>query len=389
MDEKKNGAVHHNGLDRQNGAQGRMGTGPVRVGVVGFGYWGPKLVRNLSELSTCDLAWLADLDASRLAQAKEQHPLLKTTQDYEDILRSDAEAIVVATPIRTHHRIVKAALLAGKHVLVEKPLAATSAEAEELARLAREMGLSLMVGHTFEYNAAIRALRDIVASGEIGDVCYVDSARLNLGLFQPDINVLWDLAPHDVSILLYVLQADPIAVSARGSASVRPGIHDVAYVELRFPGDVLAHMHLSWLDPCKVRRVTVVGTKKMVVCNDLAEVEKIRIYDKGVERPYETDRFADFHLTYRYGDVHIPHIPFVEPLRVQCEHFIECVRTGAKPQSDGEVGLRVVRILEQADKSLRNGGLREPTGFLAAPFQGHEHSAPPVWLGGAPALALS
>ena len=338
-------------------------SGPVALGVVGFGYWGPKLVRNLSEMTSAELVWVTDLDEQRLNRVSAQYPSVRTSNDFGEMLRSDIEGVIVATPIRTHYALAKAALEAGKHVMVEKPLTATSAEAEDLVRIAEREGLALMVGHTFQYHAAIRSLRDIVASGEIGDVCYVDCARLNLGLFQSDINVLWDLAPHDLSILLYVLQQEPTAVSARGSSTVTPGVHDVAYVELRFPGNVLAHVHLSWLDPCKVRRVTIVGTKKMVVCNDLADVEKIRVYDKGVERPYETDKFSDFPLTYRYGDVHIPFIPFQEPLRVQCEHFVDCIRTGATPLSNGRVGLQVVRILEQADHSLNNGGAREPLGL--------------------------
>jgi predicted dehydrogenase len=333
--------------------------GKVKVGLVGFGYWGPKLMRNFSEMPGASLEWCADLDPQRLARVNEQHPAVRTTPSFEEMLRSDVGAVVVATPIRTHYRLAKAALRAGKHVMVEKPLTANSDEAAELTRLADAHGLTLMVGHTFQYNAAIRALRDIVASGEIGEVYYVDSARLNLGLFQPDINVLWDLAPHDVSILLHVLQLDPIAVSARGSASIMRGVHDVAYVEVRFPGNILAHVHLSWLDPCKVRRVTIVGSKKMVVCDDLAEVEKIRIYDKGVDRPRDTDRFSEFPLSYRYGGVNIPYIPFSEPLRTQCDHFVECIRTGARPLTDGNVGWKVVQVLEQADKSLQNGGARE------------------------------
>jgi len=240
-----------------------------------------------------------------------------------------------------------------------------------------------MVGHTFVYNRAINVLRDIVRSGEIGEVYYVDSARLNLGLFQRDINVLWDLAPHDVSILTHVLGADPLAVSASGSASITPGIHDVAYMELRFPHNVLAHVHVSWLDPCKVRRVTVVGSKKMVVCDDLADEEKIRVYDKGVDRPFETDQFADFALSYRHGGVSIPHIPVEEPLRVQCTHFAECISTGIRPVSDGRAGLQVVHILEQADRSLHNGSSLEPlwrvetpAGFgVLAGLNGAKHAA--------------
>jgi predicted dehydrogenase len=250
-------------------------------------------------------------------------------------------------------------MLAGKHVMVEKPLTASVAEAEDLVRLAEARDLRLMVGHTFEYNPAIRALREIVAGGEIGDVYYVHTARLNLGLCRTDINVLWDLAPHDLSILRYVLGCDPVAVSARGGASVTPGVHDVAYLELRFPGDVLAHVHVSWLDPCKVRRVTVAGSRKMVVCDDLEQVEKIRIYDKRVERPSNDGDGPLGGFTYWDGGAVAPDVPAVEPLRIQCQQFIDCIRLGFAPQSDGRSGLNVVRILERADASLRNGGLRE------------------------------
>jgi predicted dehydrogenase len=335
----------------------------ITVGVVGVGYWGPKIVRNFYEMPDAKLSWVVDKDGERLARIKAQYPAIEIGQSFEDLLKTDVQAVVVATPVATHYRMVKAALLAGKHVMVEKPLTANADESRELALLADQLGLTLMVGHTFEYNAAIRALREIIASGELGEIYYVDCARLNLGLFQRDINVLWDLAPHDVSILLYILQADPIAVSARGGANVRPGIHDIAYMELQFPNNTLAHVHVSWLDPCKVRRVTIVGSKKMVVCNDVADAEKIRVYDKGVERPYETDRYTDFHLAYRYGNVTIPYIPPREPLRTQCEHFVECVRTGARPQSNAWVGHRVVSILAQADASLHDNGVRKPIFF--------------------------
>lgn len=336
-----------------------IGDAKVKVGLIGFGYWGPKLMRNFSEMPGAHLAWCADLSQERLARVNAQYPDVRTTQNVDEMLTSDVDAVVVATPIRTHYRLAKAALLAGKHVMVEKPLTANSLEAEELVRLAESRELTLMVGHTFQYNSAIRALREIVASGDIGDVYYIDSARLNLGLFQPDVNVLWDLGPHDISILMHVLQLDPIAVSARGSSSIVRGIHDVAYAELRFPGNILAHVHLSWLDPCKVRRVTIVGSKKMVVCDDIADVEKIRIYDKGIEPRCETDQFREFPLSYRYGGVNIPHVPFMEPLREQCDHFVDCIRTGARPLTDGYTGLKVVQILEQLDKSLQNGGSRK------------------------------
>jgi predicted dehydrogenase len=330
----------------------------MNVGVIGYGYWGPKLVRNFSEIEDCRLSYVADRSTEALARVHAHYPTVRTTTYLEDLLASDVDAVVVATPIRTHYTVAEAALLAGKHVMVEKPLTASVSEAEALVQLADRAGLTLMVGHTFQYNAAINALREIVASGELGEVFYVDAARLNLGLFQKDINVLWDLAPHDISILSHVLQHDPIAVSARGSWSITPGVEDVAYVELRFPGDLLAHLHLSWLDPCKVRRVTLVGSKKMVVCDDVQDVEKIRIYDKGVERRHETDQFREFPLTYRYGGIAIPHVPVHEPLRRQCEHFLECARSNTRPLSDGRSGLNVVRVLESAEFSLRNGGVR-------------------------------
>jgi predicted dehydrogenase len=338
----------------------------VEVGVAGVGYWGPKIVRNLYETDGAVLSWVVDRDGDRLARIGQQYPAVRTSQRFEELLRSSVEAIVIATPIRTHHALAKEALLSGKHVMVEKPLAASSSECAELIDIAEARSLTLMVGHTFEYNAAIRALREIVASGELGEIFYINSARLNLGLFHRDVNVIWDLAPHDLSIFLHVLRLDPLSVSARGAAYIQAGVQDVAFIDLRFPGSIIGNVHVSWLNPCKVRSVTVVGSKKMVVCNDLEDVEKIRIYDKGVtlpfeaqHLPFETDRFQDFHLSYRYGGITIPHVPFQEPLATQCEHFLDCIRTGQRPQSDGRVGLKVVRLLEAADQSLRNSGVRE------------------------------
>jgi predicted dehydrogenase len=332
----------------------------MRVGVIGYGYWGPKLVRNFADLQSADLSAVADSDLSRLARVQAQYPSVRLFARAEDLLHEpDIDAVVIATPVHTHYRLARAALLAGKHVMVEKPLTASTTEAEELADLADQLGRTLMAGHTFQYNPAVRALRELVASGELGEVYYVDSARLNLGVFRRDINVLWDLAPHDISILVDVLAAEPTSLSARGSASVHRQVHDVAYMEMRFPGEIMAHVHVSWLDPCKVRRVTIVGSKKMVVYNDVSDVEKIRIYDKGVDRPYETDKFDDFHLTYRYGTLQVPFIPFDEPLRLQCEHFVECAQTGQRPRSDGRMAARVVHLLELADRSLHNDGRRE------------------------------
>lgn len=352
----------------------------VEVGVVGVGYWGPKLVRNLYDTPSADLSWVIDRDRTRLERIGQQYPSVQVSDSYDDLLRSSAEAIVIATPIRTHHALARAALLHGKHVMIEKPLAASAAECEDLISLADARGLTLMVGHTFEYNAAVRALRQIIQRGDLGDVYYVDTARLNLGLFQRDINVIWDLAPHDLSILLHVLQREPISISARGGAHIQHGVHDVVFLELRFPDNILANVHLSWLYPRKERRVTIVGSKKMLVCDDVQELEKIRIYDKGVDLPrrsnqlpHETDEFFDFHLSYRYGDVSIPHVPFDEPLRTQCSHFLECVSTGQRPLTDGREGLTVVRLIEAANQSLNDGGRRVLVGADAT--AGHASGA--------------
>lgn len=331
----------------------------MKVGVLGAGYWGPKLVRNFQEIPDSDMEVVCDLREDRLAHIRELYPGVRTTTNHKDVLSSDVDAVAVATPIPTHHRIAREALLAGKHVLVEKPMTANSEEAEDLLELADRLGLTLMVGHTFEYNPAVECLRELVSSGELGRIYYINATRVNLGIFQPDINVVWDLAPHDVSILMFVLGMPPVTVSARGAAYVQPRIHDVAYLTLHFPNEVLADVRVSWLDPCKTRRITVVGSKKMVVYDDVEPIEKIRVYDKGVDVPPYSDTLEEFRLSYRYGDITAPPISSVEPLRLECEHFLHCIRTGERPRSDGRDGLEVVRILEAATRSLLNGGMRE------------------------------
>lgn len=338
---------------------GHGGATAVGVGVIGCGYWGPRLIRDFCELPAVDMLMAADLSHERRCRIEQQFPQVRTTTNHEELLADpEIEAVVIATPIRTHYALAMQALQSGKHVLVEKPLAASVAEAEELIACAEERNLRLMVGHTFEYNPAVEALRELVQDGTLGKVRYIDTARLNLGLFQKDINVLWDLAPHDISILLYILGEEPISVSARGRSYVRPHVEDVAYLELLFPNNVMAHIHASWLEPCKVRRVTVVGSQKMVVYNDVSAEEKIRIYDKGISIPEQTDTYAEFQLSYRYGGISSPYIDWSEPLRLECSHFVDCIRTGARPRSDGWSGLRVVRILERADTSLALGGQR-------------------------------
>jgi len=333
----------------------------LKVGVIGCGYWGPKLARNFHELSDVALEWVCDFRQERLDHLKGLYPQVRTTQDYRDLLASDMDAVVIATPVSTHHRLALEALRAGKHVLVEKPVAASVQEAEEIVAAGERQGRLVMVGHTFEYNPAVEAVRTIIASGELGEIYYINGTRVNLGLFQPDINVVWDLAPHDFSILLFVLGLDPDTVSARGGVYVqrRKGVHDVAYLTLYFPDGVLADVRVSWLDPCKIRHYTVVGSEKMLVYDDIAPENKILIYDKGVEVPPYSDTEEQFHLSYRYGDA-VPYpVNWVEPLRVECQHFVDCVREGKEPRSSGKVGLKVVKVLEAAQRSLLNGGMRE------------------------------
>lgn len=328
----------------------------IKIGVIGCGYWGPNLIRNLSEIKQSEVIAVADLDEERLDHIKRKYPRVTRSRDYQDLFSMDLDAVVIATPPETHHPIALDCLEKGLHILVEKPFTLRSSHARELIEAADKEDLVLMVGHTFEYNPAVRELKEIIQSGELGEIYYFNSVRANLGLFQRKLNVLWDLAPHDLSILLYLLEEDPAQVSAYGADCVLEDVHDVAYLHMTFPSKVTAHMHLSWLDPCKVRRLTIVGSKKMAVYDDVEPLEKIRIYDKGVVTPPYTDTYAEFQLSYRYGDVVIPHIPFTEPLRVECEHFVESVRTLSRPQSDGLVGLRVVSAIEAAEESLKNGG---------------------------------
>ena len=332
---------------------------PVKVGVIGYGYWGPNLARNFYELPSSDLVAIADTKEDRLKQAESRYPQIIVTKDYRDLFEMGLDAVVISTPPITHYPIGKECLEHNLHVLVEKPMTLKSEHADELSCLAEEKGLTLMVGHTFEYNSAVHALKRYIDSGELGDIYYLDAARLNLGLFQRDSNVLWDLAPHDISILLYLLGENPTSVSAQGNPCVFNGIYDVAYLNLNFPHNISAHVHVSWLDPCKVRRITVVGSKKMVVYNDIENESKIKIYDKGVDAPEYTNNFGEFHCNYRSGDITIPNIRFAEPLRQESQHFIDSIINHTAPTSGGRDGLAVVKILEAAQHSIMNGQTKE------------------------------
>jgi predicted dehydrogenase len=328
----------------------------LRFGVIGYGYWGPQLVRNLNRPPTGEVAFIADLSAARREAAQLEHPTVEVTDNVERLLESDVDGVIIATPIRTHFTLAVAALEHEKHVFVEKPLTARTSEAQELLRLADERGRVLMVGHTYLYNPAVENLRQIAQSGALGRIYYADSIRANLGLFQKDINVVWDLAPHDLSILNYVLNATPLRVSVHGAAYVRPGIEDVAHLTLAYPDGVMAHVHVSWLSPSKERRFTLVGDRQMVVYDDVAATEKIRVFNRGIEAPDYTSTFGEFQLSYRYGDIVIPHIGWSEPLSVECRHFADAILEGKSPRSDAQNGLDIVRVLAAADKSLRLDG---------------------------------
>lgn len=330
----------------------------LKVGVIGSGYWGPKLVRNFNDIPGASLAMVADLRADRLLEINQLYPEVITTRNYEDLLDSDLDAVVIATPVNTHYSLTREALLAGKHVFVEKPITSNAAQADELVALAAERGLTLMVGHTFVYNPAVQAVKDIIQSNQLGKIYYINSTRVNLGLLQPDINVMWDLGPHDISILQYILGANPCRVSARGACFVNTPreLQEVVYMVLFFDDGVMANLRLSWLDPVKQRKLTVVGRDKMLVYDDIAE-EKVVIFDKGVEVPPYSVTEEEFHASYRHGEEAVYPISWTEPLRVECEHFLDCIRTGEKPISSGEEGAKVLKVLETAQRSLLNSGV--------------------------------
>ena len=348
---------------------GRIMEKNISVAVVGAGYWGPNLIRNFNQIPSCTMKVCCDLDSEKLERIQSLYPNVETTSQFDDVLNDpNIDAIAIATPVYTHHKLAMAALQRGKHVLVEKPLASSVAECRDMVRAAEENQCTLMVGHTFEYSAAVNKAKEIIESGEIGEIQYISSVRVNLGLFQPDINVIWDLAPHDLSIILYLADEMPLAVNAAGSAHYKKDIEDVATTSLYFPSGNIAFIHNSWLDPDKIRKITIVGTKKMLVYDDISVNEKLKIYDKNVEVPPYYDTYAGFQFSYRYGDIYSPRIQDYETLRVECEHFLDCIRTGNRPKSDGYSGMLVVSLLEAATRSLRNKGCLTP-GLLAADLQ--------------------
>ncbi len=343
---------------------------PISLGVVGCGYWGPNLIRNFHQLPNCNVSAMCDVNQERLKYLGALYSSIQTLTDFQQLLRlSGLDAVAIATPVKHHFTLAKASLLAGKHTFIEKPMASSSAECEELIEIAKQRSLVLMIGHTFLYSSPVRKIAQIIRSGDVGEIRYVNSRRLNLGLFQRDINVAWDLAPHDISIILHLLGEFPASVNCSGNAHVTPGIEDVTNMSLTFSRQRFATIQSSWLEPRKVREMTIVGTKRMIVYDDLQTHEKIRVYDVRVERPPHYDTFAEFHYSYHYGDSYIPYLKQEEPLKAECEHFLDCIQNGTAPISSGLAGLEMIRILEAASASLKKSGAPvqfpkgEPTDF--------------------------
>jgi predicted dehydrogenase len=330
---------------------------PVAVGVIGCGYWGPLLVRNFKSLPDCQLKGVCDLNTERLKHIRSLYPDIEgTTQPLQLLNGSSLDAVVIATPVKHHYSLAKASLLAGKHTFIEKPMATSSAECEELIEIAQRNGLVLMLDHTFLFSSPVQKIAQIVQAGDIGQIRYINCRRLNLGLFQKDVNVAWDLAPHDISIILHILDEFPIAVNCQGNAHITPEIEDVTNMSLFFPRKRFATIQSSWLEPRKIREMTIVGTRRMIVYDDLRMREKIRIYDARVERPPHYDTFAEFQYSYHYGDSYIPYLHQEEPLKLACQHFIDCIETLSEPLTGGRQGLEMVRILEAATASLKMNG---------------------------------
>jgi len=328
----------------------------IKVALIGYGYWGVNLLRNLTSIKQSEVAMVCDSREERLKVINETYPGIDTTTSFEDVINNNqVEAIVIATPTFSHYELAKKALQAGKHVLVEKPLTATTEQAEELIQLATSKRLQLMVDHTFLYSGAVEYMKELVEGGEIGTLKYFDSTRINLGLLQPDVNVLWDLAPHDISILSFLQKEQPISVNATGVSHTGNGIENIAYMTLNYESGFIAHFNCSWTSPVKLRTTLIGGDKKMIVYDDINPTEKVKIYDTGYECKTLEDR-TKIYVDYRVGDINIPKVSTHEPLRKMLEDFLSCIKSGNTPVSSWEVGLRTVRILEAAQQSIKQNG---------------------------------
>jgi len=332
----------------------------IKIGQIGVGYWGPNVLRNFYDIENVEIKKVVDRDKNRQNYIKKKYSSLKTGHDIDEIITDkDIDAVIVSTPADLHYEMTKKVLLSGKHCFVEKPLALKTEEARELVKIAEEKGLVLMVGHVFLYNAAVNYLKRRISDGELGKIYYIYSQRLNLGRVRSNINALWNLAPHDISIVLYLLEKMPVSVSASGMSCIQKGVEDVVFMNMKFNNGTIAHFHVSWLDPNKTRIMTIIGSKKMIIYDDVSDY-KIQIFDKGIDIDSKNhymgdfDSFGKFQLIKRAGDIVIPKIDFVEPLKSEAIHFIECIEKGKKPLSDGENGLKVTQIIETAMESLNN-----------------------------------
>lgn len=328
----------------------------MKVAVIGVGYWGPNLIRNFLTLDEVETVVACDRDEARLGKMQKTFPGIETTVSLDEVIsRDDIEIVAIATPVSMHFEIAKRSLLAGKHCWIEKPMTSSVAEAEELCELADKSNLKIFVDHTFIYTGAVRKMKEIITSGRLGEIYYFDSVRVNLGLFQHDVNVIWDLAPHDLSIADYLLESQPRRVSAIGSCHVGNRLEDIAYLTLEYANNLIAHFHVNWLAPVKIRKTLIGGTKSMIVYDDTEASEKIKIYDKGIEVTTREGVYNTL-VQYRTGDMLSPKIEQIEALSLGTQHFVDCIKTGEKPLTDGVAGLNVVRVLEASATSIRNQG---------------------------------
>ena len=327
----------------------------VKIGVIGYGYWGPNIVRNLQGLDSTRTELICDSNPSAQARARKEHPGIRIVSDADEVLRSASiDAVAIITPVWTHYELAKKALENGKHVFIEKPFASNSAQAQELINLAAQKNLQIMVDHTFLFTGAVRKIRELTESGALGDLYYYDSLRVNLGLFQHDVSVIWDLAPHDLAIMDYVIKGDPEAVVATGERHLN-GVEDVAYMTVYFPRNIIAHINVNWLSPVKIRTTLIGGQKKMLVWNDLVADEKVRVYDKGVQIT-SGEGIRNLLVSYRTGDMWAPQLEQLEALHVELDYFAKCITNKETPFNDGHAGLRVVQMLEAAEASIRKRG---------------------------------
>ncbi|MCB0281455.1 MAG: Gfo/Idh/MocA family oxidoreductase [Calditrichae bacterium] len=329
----------------------------INVGVIGVGYWGPNIIRNFYAHPKTNVVKCSDLRDERLAYVKKTYPVIETTKDANDVINDPRiDLIAIITPVYTHYELAKRCLEAGKHVLIEKPMTSNSADSERLIELAKSKNLQIFVDHTFVFTGAVAKIKETISSGELGDLFYFDSVRVNLGLFQHDINVLWDLAPHDISIMQTLLNLKPESVVATGSDHLKNGIENIAYLSVYYPDNVIGHIHANWLSPVKVRQTLIAGTKKMIVWDDIEPTEKIRIYDKGIDVIETANQVYDMLIQYRTGDMYCPKINSAEALTVEVDNIVACLEENQKSLANGEDGLMVVKILEAAEKSLKNRG---------------------------------